>query len=547
MRARIVAALAAGLLLPSASNAVFHQMKIVEIFPGGTGILPSPPAAAQYIMLQMYAGGQTEVTGHQITVFDAAGVPGTPFTFVSNLANGNSQDTVLLATTEAEAFFSVIADLSLGAGPVLDPSGGKVCFEDIDCVSWGNFAGSNLSPSPSGTPFGYPDGLIVGHAIVRDTSHGNANLQDGDDTNDSKDDFDCVATAQPTQNDGTTGSYTDAAACPVCGNDTDEAGEQCDGIDAAACPGGCQIDCICPLHDSVVLPVKPVKVKVPDDAPMSVTKKVKVKVVNSDLEEGGNDTIKLAVSSDCPAGVTVGTPDFDVANPGITDEISVEPGRKKTATVLVTVTEAAFTTFNSKALKRCTLSFTSDTVATNPPGMGGDEPVVSNLDPTTSNNLATAELNVLDKNDAETASPPHESFVASIKPLKVNIRADNANVTKKTKPAVGNADILPAADADDSISLAIDVSACPGPPTASIDFDRETVGDQTSALVDGGKTAKATVLLTFDASAVNTTNPKSPQRCTAELTATGPSGPGDPDTTNNTTKLVIDIIDKNDL
>jgi hypothetical protein len=225
----------------------------------------------------------------------------------------------------------------------------------------------------------------------------------------------------------------------------------------------------------------------------------------------------------------------------------VDAGRKKTATVFVTVTEAAFTTFNAKALKRCTLMFTSDTVATNPPGMGGDVPVVSNLDPTTSNNLATAELNVFDKNDPATASPPHESFVVSIKPLKVSIRSGKAGVTKKTRAAIGNADILPAPDADDSISLAVDVSGCPGPPTASIDFDRKTVGDQTSALVDGGRTARGTLLLTFDAGVVDTTNPKSPQRCTAVLTATGPSGPGDPDTTNNATKLVIDIFDKNDL
>jgi hypothetical protein len=290
-----------------------------------------------------------------------------------------------------------------------------------------------------------------------------------------------------------------------------------------------------------------VKIKVPDREPMSVTKKVKVKVLNADLDEGGNDTIKLTASSDCPAGVTLSTPDFNVRDAGIGDEIAVDPGRKKTATVLVTVTEAAFTTFNAKALKRCTLMFTSDTVATNPPGMGGDVPVVSNLDPITANNVVTAELNVFDKNDPATASPPHESFVVSAKAAKINIRAGKPNGSKKTRVAVGNADILPAADVDDLISLTADVSGCPGPPTVAIDFDRKTVGEQTNALVDGGKTAKAIVELTFDASEVNTTNPKSPHRCTAVLTATGPDGPGDPDTTNNDTKLVIDIIDKNDL
>lgn len=544
---RLAVLLAAGLLsFPSASSAVFHQMKIVEIFPGGTGVMPSPPAAAQYIMLQMYAGGQTLVAGHEVTVYGADGSPTATFAFTTNLANGSNQATVLLATTEAEAFFSVTADLSLGAGPVLDPTGGKVCFEDIDCVSWGNFAGSRLSPSPSGTPFGYPEGLIIGHAIVRDTSHGSPALQGGDDTDDSKGDFDCAPTAKPTQNNGTFGTYTDATPCPVCGNDSDEAGEQCDGTDDAACPGGCQSDCVCPAHDSVVLPVKPVSAKVPDDPPMSVTKKIKVKVVNADLTEGGNDTVKLTATSDCPMGVTVSTPDFDLSDPGIGDEIAIDSGGKKTATVFVTVTEAAFTTFNRKAPKRCTLTFTSETIATNPPGPGGDIPVVSNLDPTAANNVMTAELNVVDQNDSPTASPPHESYAASVKPVKAGIRAGNTSAAKKAKVAVGNADILPSPDTDDPISLTVDVSGCPGPPAVAVDFDRKTPGDQTTALVDGGKTAKANVLLTFAAAAVNTVNPKAPHRCTAELTATGPGGPADPDTTNNTTKLVIDILDKND-
>jgi hypothetical protein len=37
-----------------------------------------------------------------------------------------------------------------------------------------------------------------------------------------------------------------AAACPLCGNDIVEAGETCDGGDAAECPGECLPDCSCP-------------------------------------------------------------------------------------------------------------------------------------------------------------------------------------------------------------------------------------------------------------------------------------------------------------
>jgi len=37
-----------------------------------------------------------------------------------------------------------------------------------------------------------------------------------------------------------------AAACPVCGNNTVEVGESCDGSAAPDCPGECQPDCTCP-------------------------------------------------------------------------------------------------------------------------------------------------------------------------------------------------------------------------------------------------------------------------------------------------------------
>jgi len=37
----------------------------------------------------------------------------------------------------------------------------------------------------------------------------------------------------------------DCGPCGICGNDIKEPGEECDGIDDAACPGECQADCTC--------------------------------------------------------------------------------------------------------------------------------------------------------------------------------------------------------------------------------------------------------------------------------------------------------------
>ena len=44
---------------------------------------------------------------------------------------------------------------------------------------------------------------------------------------------------------------------------------------------------------------------------------------------------------------------------------------------------------------------------------------------------------------------------------------------------------------------------------------------------------------------VCTPNKLSPLRCIATVTATGPGG--DSDATNNTTRLVVDMVDKNDI
>jgi len=55
-------------------------------------------------------------------------------------------------------------------------------------------------------------------------------------------------------NDATDGLYNrfdptstaDASPCGNCGNATRQGAEECDGADAAACPGLCNADCTCP-------------------------------------------------------------------------------------------------------------------------------------------------------------------------------------------------------------------------------------------------------------------------------------------------------------
>ena len=184
-------------LIPCPAFASFHLMQIVEVFPGTT-----EQPDAQYIMLQMYFGGQTFVTGHSITVFDATNAPLDIFTFGSDVDNGNNQATILIATPAAQTLFGVMPDLPMT--PMISPGGGKVCYETIDCVSWGSFSGGSISPSPSGTPFNAPTGLVLGMAMRRNLG-ADGTLSESDDTNNSATDF-LLAAPVPKNNAGQIGS-----------------------------------------------------------------------------------------------------------------------------------------------------------------------------------------------------------------------------------------------------------------------------------------------------------------------------------------------------
>ncbi len=122
-------------------------MQIREVFPG-TAANPN----AEYVELQMWSSGQNFVSGHTFHIFNSAGMEVGGGRFGGNVPNGGDQSTILLATPQAVAQFGVAADAELPPGGTLDPIGGKFCFDNIDCVSWGNFSGSATQPSPSGAP-----------------------------------------------------------------------------------------------------------------------------------------------------------------------------------------------------------------------------------------------------------------------------------------------------------------------------------------------------------------------------------------------------------
>lgn len=245
LRAAVLASAVALLLAAPNAHASFHLMKVVEVF-GGTAAAPN----AHYVVIQMYSGGQSFVGGHHITVYNAAGTLTNTFTFSSSVANGSSQDKILIATPEAASFFGLSADLTMSAALV--KAGGKVCFDAIpeDCVAWGAWTGGS---GGVGTPFNAGGGLIPGKAAIRrlDIATGvgtsNSQLDAADDTDDSANDF-LAGLPAPKNNARASGTVP----ANTCGNLVVEGLEQCDDGDATDA-GFCVADCSALKPDPIYL------------------------------------------------------------------------------------------------------------------------------------------------------------------------------------------------------------------------------------------------------------------------------------------------------
>lgn len=156
----VIAAVASLVTLawPAAAGATFHDVSIREVYAGSL-LVPT----SQYVELQMWSPGQEFVDGHVLKVYDASGKAIGTSTFTQDVPSGANQSTILLATPSAESEFGVTADQELEGA--LDPGGGAVCWEAIDCVSWGGFSGP--LPSPAGAPAAeIPSGMALRRTIA---------------------------------------------------------------------------------------------------------------------------------------------------------------------------------------------------------------------------------------------------------------------------------------------------------------------------------------------------------------------------------------------
>jgi hypothetical protein len=171
-------------LLAQPAAATFHEVMVREVYPGSAA-----QPGSEYVELQMWSPGQNLVADHMVSFYGPSGAQVGSASFPTDVSGGANQSTLLVATPAAEAEFGVVADAPLAPG-LLDPAGGAICWETLDCVAWGNFSGPAKSPvgSPA-TAAGIPDGM----ALRRTIAPGCATLlEPADDSDDSATDFAAV-------------------------------------------------------------------------------------------------------------------------------------------------------------------------------------------------------------------------------------------------------------------------------------------------------------------------------------------------------------------
>lgn len=181
--------------------------KIREVFPGTTA---NP--TQEYVELQSDFPGQNLLSGHSLVLYDSSGfmVNSVPLT---NVTNADSQRTVLIASS---AYTGATPDITWSpANDYFDAGGGAVCFDSVDCMSWGT--STSFFPaltSPAGTNAA---AIADGQALRRTIAPGCPTLLEAaDDTDNSLTDFSAV-TPNPRNNASVP---TETGCTPPPGGDT---------------------------------------------------------------------------------------------------------------------------------------------------------------------------------------------------------------------------------------------------------------------------------------------------------------------------------------
>ena len=295
--------------------------------------------------------------------------------------------------------------------------------------------------------------------------------------------------------------------------------------DGAVCEGG-QIVIAAPAlvparNDSVLVVPKPVNVVLkPGEMSKAIT--LKVKVTNGDVP--GADSVPthevqlVATDGTCPEGTVAGLPDFDSKADGGQDSVWLPAGKSKAAKIPLVISAGNFGGSNQTAPVRCALALSVAKKST-------DE----NIDPTQANNSAAVPLSVRNQSNPA-ASSTADAVLLSPPPMRLSI-GGSMTKSKKVKVNVLNADSVPA-----TLTVSVATGDC---PAGTVNVEPPNM-----VTLEPGKKGAVSLLVTATNAAFLTSNKKSPSRCAASVTVSGPGV--DPDPSNNTAALVIDIVDTND-
>ncbi len=286
-------------------------------------------------------------------------------------------------------------------------------------------------------------------------------------------------------------------------------------------------------HDAYLDLIQPLRVKIRAGSD-STRKRIRAKVWNGRRESGSVDTRRLSVESlDCPVGVIVGAPDFDGRTAGDQDTVALAAGRPAAAKLTLELAAASFTSHSRKVPTRCSLRFMVESTT------------AGNIDPTPDNNVAYMEINVIDRNDPD-RTDVQESRIESFRathPGKVELRAGHASQTKVVKPVVVNGDA--GERPGDELTVVVDDGDCPPGTLGEVDFDRRAEGAQPSVVVRGERKARGRLAVEVHADDFYSPGRRAMGRCHAVLTVSGPGGDSDP--SNDATRMVVNVYDRNDM
>ena len=192
LRVALFSVIAIFLVAAPSAQATFHLIKVREVHPGQSD--------DSYVELQMFAAGQSVLSGHSLTLYNSSGSLVHTSTFSSSVAHsGESADRLDRRHRRA-------VDVRRGPGSPrrglsIPAAGGAACWNaggiPADCVAWGNFSGQAALQTATGTSVASPaspSGITAGKAIRRKISPGCPTLlEEADDSDDSATDFEEVA------------------------------------------------------------------------------------------------------------------------------------------------------------------------------------------------------------------------------------------------------------------------------------------------------------------------------------------------------------------